>query len=303
MQYLEIYKKALSRYINQETRTHYSLADKPENPFFTFGLFSWLRHSREEYPALLKLRSILENDTSDDQAIAFQAVQHHFMDANNKWNHHSFNSYLLDEIHKTCTEEQWQLHWKRFDPTPIVYFQGILFRGTGDLPSVCFKHGLLEKNASSSLNDYIKDMNGSIGVSTTKDFSIAKSYALPRIDPRHDTLDSWDESFIYVVDYRQHTGIDLEKTFLQRGQTIRASLSAGKAEVNVIHKIDADQIIGAFYVNRKGNIKWIQNNLYQTKLDSHYLAMLKTHLPAKYYNELSQHHLDAEPYRNTSLHS
>ena len=288
MQFITLYKKALTKYIAQEQRTHYSLAPLPDHPVFSFGIFSWFRHSQEEYPALQSLRASLESDASHSQCTAINAIKNHFMDANNKWNHHSFNSYFLDEIYQNCTRDEWQHHWQQFDPTPIEYFHGIVFRGTGDSPVDCFRQGLFEKNTSTSINDYIKDMNGSIGLSTSTSFSIAMTYALPRIDPRHDTFNSWDQSYIYLIDYNDDYGIDLEKTFLKRGQNIRAGLSADKAEVNIIKHIDASQIIGAFYVDRSDLIKWHHNKNYHSINDEELLLKLKNALPTRFYNTMIQ---------------
>jgi hypothetical protein len=257
--FIDLYRTALEKYIGQTERAHHSLVENPDKRIFTFGLFSGLRHGQKEYPALLELRARLESDLSPDQAIAMAAIKAHFGDEKNKWNNHSFNNYLLDEIKKNVSDAEWSLHWKQYDKAPIVYYQGILFRGAGTPPVIAFKNGMTEETSSDSIDDYIKDMNGAIGVSTTKDFGIAYGYALPHIRPNREFELSRDEAYVYVLDYQGSVGIDLQQTFLARGKKIAAYLSGGKAEVNIIGRISPEHMIGAFYVNRREEVVWHPN--------------------------------------------
>lgn len=287
--FIEIYEIALQKYIAQVDRTHHTQMSAPNHRIYTFGLFSYFRHSCEEYDELKVLRAQLEADNSLEQAEARLAVIRHFEDKKHRWNNHSFNNYLLDEIKKSVTDAEWSETWNRFDTQPIIYNKGLLFRGTGAKPDQVFKHGMVESNNSKSIDDYIKDMNGSIGVSTSKLFSVAYGYALPNIDPRKEWVDFWHESYIYILDYQGTRGIDLEHTFRARGRNIAAYLSGlktGKAEVNVIGSIEPTHVVGAFYVNREGVIRWHANPDFNEERAREIFPQLQASIPASYAAEI-----------------
>lgn len=284
--YIEIYKNALNKYIAQSERTHYTLEGIADKPIYTFGFFSAFRHGRKENPSLLKLREVLSSDNSEDQTIAIAEIKKHFLNKQNKWNNHSFNNYFLDEIKKNVSEEIWRNVWECHDKNPIKYYRGILFRGTGDEPQTVFADGLHEKNTSRSLNDYLRDMNGSIGVSTSKSFEIAKGYALPMIDFRRDWVTMWSESYIYVIDYQGDQGIDISETFQARGH--KDSYHTIKLEVNIIEKIDPKHIVGAFYVNRQGKIIWHLNKNYKNDNPNiDITSLLKQTIPQNFYKKIT----------------
>lgn len=284
--FIELYQNALRNYIAQAERTHHSLMNNPEKRIFTFGLFSWFRHSQNEYPALLALRAQLEADNSDDQSSAIAAVKRHFSDPDNKWNHHSFNNYLLDEIFKTCSREEWAQQWLQFDKSPIIYYQGLLFRGTHDSPESIFRNGFREYSPSTSIEDYIKDMNGCVGVSTSKCIHVAHAYALPAIRANRDFEEVHPDGYIYVIDYDGLNGIDLARTFEARGRRIAAYLSRGKAEVNIIGHIPKENIVGAFYVNRNDAIVWHPNQHYLNAVNHGTYDALQRLIPREYFVKL-----------------
>lgn len=276
--YIELYKIALEKYIAQAERTHYSLMNKKDKPIYTFGLFSWFRHSRIEYPTLNLLRQQLEVDESEKQSFAVEAIKEHFRKT--KWNNHSFNNYLLDEIRKNVNDETWDEHWKAFDMNPIVYYQGLLFRGCGIAPEIAFAEGLGESNTSLSIDDYIASRNGSIGVSTSKSFDVAYCYALPQPHLQNAYEPWWPSSYVYVLDYQQDGGIDLEETFKARGKNIAASLANNKEEINIIKSVSPEDIVSAFYVDREDKIIWHANPGYKRSLN--FDALDLSSLPHKF---------------------
>lgn len=289
--FIALYEIALQKYIAQVERTHHTQMSALNHRIYTFGLFSYFRHSCEEYDELKTLRAQLQADLSDEQINAKLAIIRHFEDKKHRWNNHSFNNYLLDEIKQSVTDIEWQESWNRFDTQPIIYKKGLLFRGTGAKPAHVFKSGMVESNDSRSIDDYIKDMNGAIGVSTSKLFSVAHGYALPNIDPRKEWVDFWHESYIYVLDYQGTRGIDLELTFRARGRTIAAyfsGLATGKAEVNVIGSIEPEHVVGAFYVNREGAIRWQVNPGFSEERARALLPTIQASVPQAFANEIEK---------------
>lgn len=289
--FIDLYETALQKYIAKVDRTHHTQMSAPNHRIYTNGILTYFRHSNNEYDELKTLRALLEADNSDEQVNAKTAVIRHFENKKHRWNNHSFNNYLLDEIKKSVSDIEWKETWNRFDTQPIIYNKGVLFRGTGAKPAHVFKHGMVESNDSRSIDDYIKDMNGAIGVSTSKSFSVAMGYALPNIDPRKEWVDFWHESYIYVLDYQGTRGIDLELTFRARGRNIAAyfsGLTTGKAEVNVIGNIEPEHVVGAFYVNREGVIRWQANPGFGEERARELLPTIQARIPQAYANEIER---------------
>ena len=272
------YKIALQKYLAQAERTHYSLRNKEEERIYTFGFFSWLRHSQTEYPALIRLHEQLEKDTSDDQLPAIRAIKEHF--GKTKWHNHSFNNYLLDEIRSAANDETWSDVLRLYDKNPIVYYRGILFRGCGTPCSFAFTQGLVEPNTAISLEAYIDHASGSIGLSTSKEFEVAYGYALPQVHLQNDYEPWWHSSYVYVIDYQGDYGIDLEATFKARQQGFAANFAHNKAEINIIKKVSPDDIVGAFYVDREDKVVWHPNPQYKRGLN--FVAYDLLSLPMKF---------------------
>lgn len=277
------FNHALENYIKQTKRSHFSFTSN-EKRIYKSDFLSSFRHSQKLYPALEELQKNL-TDVDDEKAKLI--IKKHFRDKNNKWNHYSFNNYFLDEIYKLETHQDWESEWKVFDNHPISYYQGILFRGSAEDIYHCFKYGIKESATSVFLEDYIQDMNGSIGVSTTKSFHVAKSYALPNIYPRNEVSITgkpiWTEAYIYVIDFKGNTAIDLENTFISRGEMVAAQLSKNKAEVNIVGRISPEEILGAFFVNRSGKRKWYSNSDRKEPID---YSKFESLLPKEFYSEL-----------------
>ncbi|QMT60933.1 hypothetical protein [Legionella sp. PC997] len=301
--YLPVFKKALDNYIKQSKRSHFSF-NSNEKPIYKPDFFSSFRHSQKLYPALEQLQKKL-TEANDEEAR--EIIKIHFRDKNNKWNNYSFNNYFLDEIFKIETKEDWEKEWSVFDKNPISYYQGILFRGSAEDISFCFKYGIKESVKSDFLEDYVRDMSGSIGVSTSKSFHVARSYALPSLVVRNEvtiaTKPIWAESYIYLIDFKGKTAIDLESTFISRGETSCAKLSKNKEEVNIVGTISSEEIIGAFYVNRSGKIKWHINPKRKESLP---YSLFESLLPKEFYTELIKEgkialsHLEVPPNDNCS---
>lgn len=277
-QYTKIFQNALKRYINQDRLTHHTIQNTEQNPYYTPSLFTSMRHSQSKYPAL----EILEKNLNEakTETAAQNIIIQHFSDDANKWHHHSFNSYFLDELFKQ-DKKNWESLWMVFDPRPIVYYKGLLFRGTWVNPKTAFSSGLAANNFSPNLTDYITKMSGAIGVSTTTEFRIAENYALPKmlISPTSNYSDYqewWLDSHIYVIDYQDIYGINIDATFNARCMLPENSHDITKHEVNTIQSIRNTDIIGAFYVHRDGTIIWYQNPNYTGNLD------FRNQIPATY---------------------
>ncbi|WP_454781845.1 hypothetical protein [Legionella sp. WA2022007384] len=283
--YLLPFKRALDNYIKQTKRSHFSFSSD-EKRIYKADFFGSFRHSQKLYPALEQLQDKL-TEVNDEEAR--KIIKIHFMDKNNKWNNYSFNSYFLDEIYKIEIYEEWEKEWKVFDKNPISYYQGILFRGSAENISHCFKYGIKESVKSDFLEDYVQDMNGSIGISTSKSFNVAKVYALPTVFVRNEVSMTatpiLEESYIYLIDFKGKTAIDLEGTFTSRGEKGAAELSKNKEEVNVVGSISPEEIVGAFYVNRYGKIQWHINPNRKELLD---YSIFEPLLPKEFYNELTK---------------
>lgn len=284
--YIPLFDQALCNYIKQAPRTHFSFK-ATEKRIYQADFFGYFRHSQILYPALEQLQKKLA--AVDDDNEARRMIQCHFMNKSNKWNDYSFNNYLLDAIYKAESKEDWEKEWQSFDKKPICYYQGLLFRGSAEDTLHCFKQGIKENTSSEFLEDYIQDMNGAIGVSTTKSFQVAKNYALPTLITRNEailaTKPIWAESSIYVIDFKGETGIDLQATFTLRGQHGAAELSKNKKEVNIVGTVSSEEILGAFYVNRTGKIKWVQNTYRNEPWDC---STVQSLLPKEFYDELAK---------------
>ncbi|MBV8801419.1 MAG: hypothetical protein JO131_00360, partial [Gammaproteobacteria bacterium] len=92
-----------------------------------------------------------------------------------KLNNHSFGCYLIDILRQEYPNDGWE----KYEPKPVIHFQGELFHGTYIQPKTIFSQGLISNNHSSNIEDYIVTTSGSIGISTSKNMDVAKKYALP----------------------------------------------------------------------------------------------------------------------------
>lgn len=201
------------------------------------------------------------NAANDDQAN--QLVVQHFKA--NAFQNCSFSSYLLDELMAKFPDEE----WCQFNSKPLIFSQGKLYRGTGLPPQVVFNEGFIDHAPSKSLDDYASDFNGAVGISTSKDYSMAAGYAVPMAArPREEnlTVELRDIGYVYEINYRGHVGIDLEQTQLARGNQLRASFARGKQEVNVVRQIRTCDIVRVWQLTRGRNTrKETANTNYQAE--------------------------------------
>lgn len=189
-------------------------------------------------------------------------IKYHFMTSDD-WQLYSFNNYLLDEIRKHSTEEEWNKHWKLYDKYPIFYYKGLLYKTTTQHPKIVFEKGIFEKERSQFIDDYITDSNDTIGVATTRLFHIARDEA---------THTSWfsnffskqPTSYLYIIDYQDNDAILLTPTLEIQGRDCAAKIPREKDEVNIINGIMANQFIGAFKVSRNPvSMTWLPNENYK----------------------------------------
>jgi hypothetical protein len=233
-----------NKYLDSINIASENYGKQEERPGYKRGWLSWLRHfNAKNNPVVKKLKDSVEACEQDSQAK--EIIEAHFKE--NQFNNHSFSIYLLDELLKNFPTE----NWAQYQPKPVVFFQGTVFRGTQIPPEIVFKHGFSDRNPSKNLDNYISDFNGSVGVSTTKELAIAKSYALPRLRKSDmDYSDAEPYGYIYKITCRSNTAIDLEATHIKRNNLLGAKLSKGKAEVNIVGNIKACDVMMAWKVYR-----------------------------------------------------
>ncbi len=244
----DIFQHSLEAYRNHITR-----------PGYKQGWFSFLRH-RGNHKSLKQLQKDIL--ASPDQLETL--IKDHLLKRKKAANNHSFVMYLLDELKNAYPEQD----WSQFDPKPLVMGNGLLYRGTASSPTHVFRNGFLDYNPSEKIDDYLADMNGSVGISTTRDFSIAHTYALPRIQLHcGDITNNNDihlQSYIYKINYRGLSGIDIEGTAKARSKRFSAWCAQSKKEINIIGKIETADIEGAWKVFRDNREKvWIPNPHYK----------------------------------------
>lgn len=225
--YLNCFERALNNYCNQKPRIGY-----------TFTLFTKFRHSFKEYPALSQLKAHLEQSNED---------QHKQLIVNflktNPLNDHSFGMYLLDELISDFPDEQ----WLDFHPKPIILFQGYLYRGSLQKYSDAFVNGM-QCGSSDKIENYIKDANFGVGISTSTSLNVAREYQNTVYIAG--TSGVVQKGYVYKVNYRGTQGIDITRTHLERGNCMSAFFASRKKEINIIGDIPAKDIMGCW--NTKG---------------------------------------------------
>jgi hypothetical protein len=232
-----------NKYYNSCETAAINYANQVHRPGYKPGWFTWLRHrNTKNNPDVEKFKQSLKACENDAKAKEF--IESYFKTT--KFHNHSFSTYLLDELLKSFPDEKWQ----DYHPKPIVFFKGIVYRGSPMSPDMVFSTGFKDRSPSENLDDYVSDMNGSVGVSTSTSFKMAHDYALPRINPKDDFTEAQPYGYIYKINCRSQTAIDLEKTHLKRGNNIRAQLSHGKKEINVVGNIASHDIMMAWKVFR-----------------------------------------------------
>lgn len=273
-----------NKYLNSFEIAARNYAAQTERPGYKPGWFTWLRHKTKNNPAIKILGEALQKCDSDEGA---KKIIELYFQKYTGFNNHSVASYLLDELLKNFSDE----NWRQYQPKPLVFFQGIVYRGTLVPPSVIFKDGFIDRSPSQNLDDYVSDCNGSVGVSTTTSFSMAKGYALPLVTAKNvDSVDIQPYGYIYEINCRSLSAINIAETQSKRGNKFRAMLARGKAEVNVIGDIKSCDVMKAWKVYRNtntpieiyNNVSYVDNN--ERKQDSevhHILVPHRDFNPAK----------------------
>lgn len=217
-----------------------------KRPGYPATLFTHLRHSHTNDKCIIELGMALNK--AKDEKTAKDIIKKHF-EKFKKFNNHSFNTYLVDELQASFPNDEWE----KFNPKPIVFYQGLLYRGTSIAPNTIFNKGFLDANSSQKLDDYMNDCNGSIGVSMTKNYAVAQYYALPPITARNIENPAnyvGTIGYIYQINYRGSAGIDIEETHIIRGNHIRAFLAHRKEEVNVPGQVMRYDIVQGWQIDR-----------------------------------------------------
>jgi hypothetical protein len=222
---------------------------------YKMGLFSAYRHSFTKTDKMLALERKLKVSTQDS---AMYSLIDHLIDPNATHHHHSFNSYLIDAL-KTHIPE---IDWDCFTPKAIKKYQGIIYRGTSQPLAKIFEQGFRELESSEYIKPYIKPITYSVGISMTKDFECAKTYAT-------DNTRSGKRRYIYKVDYRGEHGYDVLGTIKARGIYCHKFFSpyyhraTWTQEVNVKNVITNVDVIGAWELEKNNQWSWRDNPLYR----------------------------------------
>lgn len=228
---------------------------------YKFGFFSKWRHSFAKTPKLILLEQNLIASQNDEAAL--MVVILHLLSPGATFNNHSFNNYLIDELQKS---ELNQIDWACFTPTAIKTYKGVLYRGTSQPPHKIFAEGFKELKSSNFIEDYLKFRNNKIGISTSKDFDCASSYAL-------NNKRTNQQRYIYVINYRNVLGYDILESGKARGLSFNAWLHKdrqsgwSKKEVNIKGIIAKEDIVGAWEIQKTGLLSWIENPNYHLQDD------------------------------------
>ncbi len=220
------FEQALTLYCKQAKR-----------PGYVFGLFSSIRHSKTLYPHIAKLQYNLNNCDSD--AEAKKILISYFQSPQTKLNNHSFALYLLDLLCKTDRNETWEIYYPK--EKRIKFYTGTLYRGTLQAPHDALANGIM-RESSENIEDYADDTNGHIGISTSKDFAVAKSYQTTILTGGGSAV--VHKGYIYKIDYPEKGAIDIIETLRERGKNIMAAIASHKNEVNIIGRIAPQDIVG-----------------------------------------------------------
>lgn len=245
--YVDAFDRAFERYKSQENR-----------PGFSFGFFTRFRHKCVMYPHIQALRDELDASNTARDAIA--ALNNYFNHAKTKFNHHSFASYLQEELVKAFPRDQWE----NADPCPVVFYQStpgnketLLYRASRQSKEHAFEHGMTEGKHSDDLADYVAGSTYSKGVSTSKLYESAYQYGVNEFiipTPNGVIYREFSGVYVYVINYRGLGGVDIDESLSQyRGLVTKLNQfeASGKQEVNVIGRVDPEDIVGAFELGRR----------------------------------------------------
>ena len=97
---------------------------------------------------------------------------------------------------------------------------------------------------SKKIEDYANDTSLGVGVSTSKDKKCAEAYSVSTFLTNKGA--HYQHGWCYEINYRGIGGIDIEETLLKRNCKIIAAIASRKAEVNIIGKIEPEDIVGCW---------------------------------------------------------
>lgn len=233
--YLASFQKAKEAYAQQKHR-----------PGYVRTFFSCWRHSTALNKYAIELENKLQLEEKDEPSR--ELIQKVFIENKKYFNNHSFMIYFLDALMKDFPNEGWE----QYDPKPIKIYQGEVYRGTDANPEDVFAKGFKENSLADNVEDYIYYNTGSKGISTSKSYQVAQTYALPMVRPLHDCslMEARSTGYVYKINYRGSAGIDIESTALERAKHNGSNPKTGKKEVNVVGAIKPSDIVCAFLVRR-----------------------------------------------------
>jgi hypothetical protein len=245
--YSDIFNRAFNNYRKRNNR--------PGSPV---TIFDWARHSHAKYPRLEQLDQEI-NERKDDAALQKEAIILFLTDPDTSFRSRSFSRYLLDELYGLDPKGG----WGKYDPTVIKAFKGIVYRGCTTHPGFAFNKGIIGGPLRSSVEDYINDMTGSWGTSTSKVYEVAEVYVTPQWRPNMTFVYEPDGTkYVYKINYRGTKGIDIYETYRSRCNSYRSFLAKQKMEVNILETIPAKDIMGV-WIFEKGEAKgWVANASY-----------------------------------------
>lgn len=234
--YIDIYREAEHRYLNKGKRSGYVRT-----------LFSPLRHRGLNRGAVELGRQL---ESSSEGGVCVTYIKN-FLTSKHPINNHSFASYLLDVLREEYPNDGWNL----FDPKRVAFYQGTLYHGTSVGHQIIFKTGLKPANYDQRIDSYTSSSSGGIGISTSKDFNVAKHYSMPTstVDPLSPVSVTGTPggrySYVYEIDYHGVEAFDIDQTRNLRNPTSNNMVKL-ISEVNVRRSIPAYCIKGCYMFDR-----------------------------------------------------
>lgn len=245
----------MSKYVAEfnDAFTSYSTSQIPR-PGYIFGWFTSIRHSKNLYPHIATLKANLEN--CNDAESAKSILTQYFKSPQTKFNNHSFAIYFIEALCKKYPNEGWEQYYPK--EKVVKFFNGRLYRGTLQHPNDALKNGM-QGSRSDNIEDYANDTNTHTGVSTSKNLGVASKY-------QHSVFNTVkgchiQKGFLYEINYRGKGGVDIIETLKARQNDITANIAAHKEEVNIIGKVDPEDIVGFWdqVGNYQKNPKYLEN--------------------------------------------
>lgn len=224
LNYSDIFDQAFELYKTQANR-----------PGYTFGWFSWLRHSRKPNARTDELHNALKNNSNPKETLI-----RFFSTCNTPMNNHSFATYLLDQLAKNDNTHEWDQYYPK--QKQVLFFYGILYRGSLQSGDDACENGIYEVEHSNRIEDYADDTNRHVGISTSKNKEVAATYQTTVIPTARGAFHKVGN--LFEINFRRGLGVDIPKTLERRQEIFTKSYSDRKDEVNVLGHIDKEDIKG-----------------------------------------------------------